>query len=80
MSKPKRPVAERTIVVKQLGGELSNLGLWIADQPNWKVDEQVLLFLSVRPRDGTLTTTGLSRAASASSSARTSNRRWARFR
>jgi len=50
-----------TIVIKQLGGILPDLGLWIADQPSWSASEEVLLFLSVRPRDGTLTTTGLSR-------------------
>jgi hypothetical protein len=57
----KGAVKPGTIVVKQLGGALPNLGLWVADQPRWDTGEEVLLFLSVRPRDGTLTTTGLSR-------------------
>lgn len=54
-------VADGTIVVKQLGGALPGLRLWVPDQPSWTAGEEVLLFLSVRPRDGTLTTTGLSR-------------------
>lgn len=50
-----------TIVVKQLGGTLPNLGLYISDQAVLRPDEQALLFLAVRPRDGTLMTTALSR-------------------
>ena len=50
-----------SVVVKQLGGTLPDLGLFIADQASFRPDENVLLFLAVRPRDGTLYTVGLSR-------------------
>jgi hypothetical protein len=50
-----------TIVVKQLGGTLPNIGLYISDQAVLRANEQALLFLAVRPRDGTLTTTSLAR-------------------
>jgi hypothetical protein len=48
-----------SVVLKQLGGTLPDLGLYVADQATFRVGEEVLLFLSVRPRDGTLTTVGL---------------------
>jgi len=54
-------VADGTLVVKQLGGTLPTLGLYIADQASFAPQEDVLLFLNVRPRDGTLYTVGLSR-------------------
>jgi hypothetical protein len=49
------------IVVKQLGGTLPTLGLAIADQATFRVNEAVLLFLNSRPRDGSLYTVGLER-------------------
>ena len=57
----KGQLADSTVVVKQLGGTLPTLGLYIADQAAFRVDEDVLLFLAARPRDGTLYTVGLSR-------------------
>ena len=54
-------LADSTIVVKQLGGTLPTLGLYIADQAAFRIDEDVLLFLAARPRDGTLYTVGLNR-------------------
>lgn len=50
-----------TVVVKVLGGELPTLGLYISDQASFTPTEHVLLFLNVRPRDGTLYPVGLSR-------------------
>jgi hypothetical protein len=47
------------LVVKQLGGRLQNIGLHVADQPDFELGESVLLFLEVRPRDATLYTTAL---------------------
>lgn len=52
---------ETSVVVKQLGGTLPTLGLYIADQASFTLNEDVLLFLAARPRDGTLYTVGLSR-------------------
>ncbi len=52
--------APTTLVVKQLGGVLPDLGLYIAGQARFTIGEDVLLFLAVRPRDGTLYTVGLS--------------------
>lgn len=57
----KGEVREASVVVKQLGGTLPTLGLYIADQATFAPNEDVLLFLAVRPRDGTLYTVGLSR-------------------
>lgn len=55
----KGALAERALVVKQLGGTLPGLGLYIPDQARFQVGEEVLLFLTVRPRDGTLQTVRL---------------------
>jgi hypothetical protein len=52
-------VNERTITVKQLGGEAGRRGLRVGGQPAFGVGEEVLLFLEVRPRDGTLYTSAL---------------------
>lgn len=57
----KGDLSESTVVVKQLGGTLPSLGLYIADQATFQPNEEVLLFLAARPRDGTLYTVGLSR-------------------
>lgn len=57
----KGDLRDTSIVVKQLGGTLPTLGLYIADQAVFTPGEDVLLFLAVRPRDGTLYTVGLSR-------------------
>jgi hypothetical protein len=55
----KGDIAEREIVVKQLGGEIGNEGLGVADQAVFARGENVLLFLEARPRDRTLYTSGL---------------------
>ena len=52
-------VNERTITVKQLGGEAGRRGLRVPGQPVFGIGEDVLLFLEVRPRDGTLYTSAL---------------------
>ena len=57
----KGDVKADTLVVKQLGGTLPDVGLFIAGQASFARDEEVLLFLGVRPRDGTLYTVGLAR-------------------
>src|SRR5258708_1699020 len=55
----KGDIAERSIVIKQLGGEIGNEGLRVADQAAFGRGEDVLIFLATRPRDQTLYTTGL---------------------
>jgi hypothetical protein len=52
-------VSERTITVKQLGGETGRRGLRVPGQAAFGVGEDVLLFLEVRPRDRTLYTAAL---------------------
>jgi hypothetical protein len=56
----KGDVRDETVVVKQLGGVLPDLGLYIAGQARFAPAEDVLVFLGARPRDGTLYTVGLS--------------------
>lgn len=56
----KGALADRQLVVKQLGGVTENLGLHIEGQARFATGDDVLLFLAVRPRDGTLYTVGLS--------------------
>jgi hypothetical protein len=55
----KGSVPHRQIVVKQLGGRVGRIGLHVSDQADFHVGETVLLFLEVRPRDGTLYTSAL---------------------
>ncbi|MEW6321675.1 MAG: matrixin family metalloprotease [Acidobacteriota bacterium] len=52
-------VPERRIVIKQLGGAADGLALRVTGQPVFRIGEDVLLFLEVRPRDNTLYTTAL---------------------
>ena len=52
-------LADPTIVVKQLGSKVGDLEMVVYDQAGFTVGEEVLLFLTERPRDGTLQTTGL---------------------
>jgi hypothetical protein len=48
------------VVIKQMGGALRDVGLHVAGQASFALDEHVLVFLSIRPRDRTLYTSGLS--------------------
>lgn len=48
---------DRRIVLKQLGGRIGSTALQIAGQPTFAVGDDVFVFLEVRPRDRTLTTT-----------------------
>ena len=52
-------VFERQIILKQLGGNVDGVELSIGGQARFDRGENVLLFLSVRPRDATLMTTAL---------------------
>lgn len=54
-------LAPARVVLKQLGGRVGDVGLWIAGQAEFRVGEASLLALSVNPRDGTLRTTGFDR-------------------
>jgi hypothetical protein len=55
----KGDIAEREIVVKQLGGRIGDEVSLVFGQAEFAVGENVLLFLEVRPRDRTLYTTAL---------------------
>ncbi|MFN7979411.1 MAG: matrixin family metalloprotease [Vicinamibacterales bacterium] len=53
----------RRIVLKQLGGRIGDVGLWIADQAVFASGDEMLLDLAVSPRDGTLHTRALGHGA-----------------
>jgi Matrixin len=55
----KGSVPQERIVIKQLGGRVGQVGLHVSDQADFHVGEKALLFLEVRPRDGTLYTSAL---------------------
>ena len=55
----KGDIPEREIIVKQLGGQISDEGLAVFNQATFVLNENVLLFLEARPRDRTLYTTAL---------------------
>lgn len=50
----KGQLAEPEVVIKQLGGQVGDIGLRVGEQATYSVGEDVLVFLAVRPRDGTL--------------------------
>lgn len=54
------PAVPRQIVIKQLGGETSGLGLYVPGQAAFRAGEDVLLELTARA-DGSLQTAGLAR-------------------
>ena len=47
------------IVLRQLGGTVDDLGLFVGGQARFTVGETALVFLEVRPRDDSLYTTAL---------------------
>ncbi len=47
------------VVVKQLGGVVGNTAFFVGGQARFEVGEEVLVFLDVRPRDRTLSVSGL---------------------
>lgn len=53
-------VPERQVIIKQLGGRAGDMALAIEGQASFARGEDVLVFLSVRPRDHTLATVALS--------------------
>ena len=61
VSRRLRGQAPDRLVLKQLGGRVGEIGLFIAGQASFTVGEDALLLLAVDPRDGTLHTAGLGR-------------------
>lgn len=55
----KGAISGSQVTLKQLGGRLGSSELRIAGQPTFAIGEDVLVFLEMRPRDRTLTTTAL---------------------
>src|SRR5262245_60370302 len=53
----KGSIDDTQVTIKQLGGRVGERELYIGGQPSFAVGEEVLLFLEVRPRDRTMTTT-----------------------
>ena len=53
------PAAPSHVVLKLLGGVTSQAGLAVGGQAAFAVGEDVMAFLEVRPRDGSLSVTGL---------------------
>lgn len=53
------PSAPATVVLKLLGGVAGAQGLVVGGQARFSVGEDVIAFLDVRPRDGSLSVTGL---------------------
>ena len=51
--------APARVVVKQLGGIVGDTAFVVGGQARFDVGEEVLVFLDVRPRDGTLSVAGL---------------------
>lgn len=51
--------APARVVVKQLGGVVADTALVVGGQAQFELGEDVLIFLDVRPRDGTLAVAGL---------------------
>jgi len=49
------------VELKLLGGATANAALMVGGQPGFAAGEEVLAFLDVRPRDGSLSVTGLDR-------------------
>lgn len=52
-------VAERQVVIKQLGGVVGDLGQYVGGQASFRPGEEVVVFLELRPRDRTVYTTAL---------------------
>ena len=55
----KGDISAGRITVKQLGGAANGYVLSVVDQPTFEIGKEVLLYLEVRPRDGTLYTSAL---------------------
>ena len=53
------PGSPARIVVKQLGGVVGDIAFVVGGQARFEIGEEVMLFLDVRPRDRTLSVSGL---------------------